>query len=288
MKYFRALGAFLCLATLGSAAFDPVAFNAAVELYTQRKPLEAQQAFEALATANPANANIQFYLGRLALQRDDHEKAITYLEKAVELSPNDSRFHHRLGDAYGRAAQKASFAFRLGPGKKCQVHYEQAVALDSKNLDARQSLMQFYLQAPGFAGGSNEKALGQAQAIKQLDVARGRIAVAGVYAADKKFDLAFAEFEEALTAAPDDYAALYQFGRLAALSGERLDRGLTVLRQCLTQTTPESQPSHATVHWRIGNILEKKGDQAGARASYETALKVDPKFPQAIESLKKL
>ena len=43
MKYFRALGAFLCLATLGSAAFDPVAFNAAVELYTQRKPLEAQQ-----------------------------------------------------------------------------------------------------------------------------------------------------------------------------------------------------------------------------------------------------
>ena len=26
------------------------------------------------------------------------------------------------------------------------------------------------------------------------------------------------------------------------------------------------------VHWRIGNILEKKGDKAGARAAYETLL----------------
>src|SRR5258708_10069878 len=128
-------------------------------------------------------------------------------------------------------------------------------------------------QAPGFAGGSVEKALEQAREVKKVDVNRGRIAVATVYATDKKFDLAFAEFEEALKANPADYAALYQTGKLAAIYSERLDRGLADLRQCLAMTPPEGQPSLAAVHWRIGNILEKQGDKAGARSAYEASLK---------------
>ncbi len=278
---------FLCLATLGSA-LDQAAYTAAVELYSQRKPLEAQKAFETLAATEPRNADIQFYLGRLALQRDDHEKAVAYLEKAVALSSNDARYHHRLGDAYGLSAQKAGIFSKMGLASKCKAEYEKAVELDPRNIEARLSLMSFYQQAPGFAGGSVEKALEQAREVKKLDVNRGRIAVATVYATDKKFDLAFAEFEEALKANPADYAALYQTGRLAAITGDRSDRGLEVLHQCLALTPPENQPGHAAVHWRIGNILEKQGDKASARAAYEASLKTDPKFPQAIEALKKL
>ena len=287
MKFFRATMAFLSLATAG-LALDQPAYDAAVQLYTQHKPLEAQQAFEALAATEPNNADIQFYLGRLALQRDDHEKAVGYLEKAVALAPGDSRMHLRLGDAYGRSAQKASFFSQLGLAKKCQTEYEKSVELDPRNLDARFSLMGFYQQAPGFAGGGMDKALEQAQAIKQQDANRGRLAIAGLYVADKKYDLAFAEFDTALKLNPDDYAALFQSGRLSAISGQRLDQGVVALRKCLEQVAPEGQPPHAAAHWRIGNILEKKGDKPGARAAYEAALKVDPKFPQAIESLKKL
>lgn len=133
-----------------------------------------------------------------------------------------------------------------------------------------------------------DKALLQAQAIKQLDPARGRMAIAGVYVIEKKYAQAFAEFDEALKEKPGDYAALFQAGRLAAISGERLASGLEALRQCLAQTPPGNQPGHAAAHWRIGNILEKQNDRLGARAAYEAALKLDPKFPQAIESLKKL
>ena len=288
LHLIRTLGASLCLATLGSAALDSSAYRASVDLYNQRQPLEAQKAFEILAAASPSDADVQFYLGRLALQRDDAEKAIAYLEKAVALAPGISRHHQRLGDAYGRSAQKASLFSQMGLAKKCRLAYEKAVELDSRNLDARQSLLGFYLQAPGIAGGSNEKALEQAQAIKLADPARGRFALASVYAADKKYALAFAEFEEVLKADPANYSALFQTGRLAALSGERLDPGLSALRQCLAQTPPENQPGHAAVHWRFGNILEKKGDKPGAKSAYEAALKVDPKFPQAIEALKKL
>ena len=132
------------------------------------------------------------------------------------------------------------------------------------------------------------KAHAQAQEIKQLDAGRGRQAIAGLYLAEKKYPEAFAEFDAVLKEKPDDYAALYQVGRLAAVSGQQLDRGLATLRQCLSATPPENQPGHAAVHWRLGNILEKQNDKAAARAAYEAALKVDPKFPQAIEALKKL
>ncbi|MDB6114924.1 MAG: Tetratricopeptide repeat-containing protein [Lacunisphaera sp.] len=288
MRHFRLPLAFAALLAVARAAFDPAAFNAAVELYNRRQVAEAQAAFEALARVNPDNANIQFYLGRLALQRNDHEQAVPYLKKAVALVPNDARFHQRLGDAYGLAAQKAGMFSSIGFASKCKAEYEKAVELDPKNIDARLGLVSFYQQAPGFAGGSMEKAHAQAEEIKKLDASRGRAAIAGLYAAEKKNDLAFAEFEDALKDNPEDYSALYQFGRLAAITGERMDRGLEALRKCLTLTPPEGQHGQAAAHWRIGLILEKKGDQAGARAAYEAALRSDPKFSQAAESLKKL
>jgi tetratricopeptide (TPR) repeat protein len=288
MQRFCAFLAFSTLAQLAFAAVDPAAFSAAVDLFSQRKPLEAQKAFETLAAADAGNADVQFYLGRIALQRDDHEKAVAYLEKAVALAPGDARYHHRLGDAYGLSAQKAGMFSKMSLAGKCRAAYEKAVELDPRNIAARLSLLGFYQQAPGIVGGGLDKALAQAQEIKRLDPARGRMAIAGVYVLEKKYAEAFAEFDEALKEQPGDYAALFQTGRLAAITGERLAGGLEALRQCLIQTPPENQPGHAAAHWRIGNILEKQNDRAGARAAYEAALKVDPKFPQAIESLKKL
>jgi tetratricopeptide (TPR) repeat protein len=288
MKRSCAALAFLGLLTLGSAAPDSAAFRAAVELYQHGKPLEAQKAFEALVATNPQDADIQFYLGRLALQRDDHEKAVTHLEKAVALKPNDSNFHWRLGDAYGSSAMKASLFSQMGFAKKSKTAYEKAVELDPKSVGARFSLMGFYQQAPGIVGGGLDKAHLQAEEIKKLDPMRGRQAVAGLYIVEKKYDLAFAEFDAVLKEKPGDYAALFQTGRLAAISGQQLERGLASLRQCLAQTAPEGQPSHASAHWRIGNILEKQNDKAGARAAYEAALKLDPKHAPAAESLKKL
>jgi len=288
MRNTCTLTCFLLLTSFALAAVDPVAFKAAVEFYSQHKPAEAQQAFEALAASNPDNADVQFYLGRLALQRNDHEKAVVYLEQAVALSPNDARMQLKLGDAYGISAQKAGLFSQMGLARKCKAAYERAVELDPSNIEARFSLMGYYQQAPAIVGGGTDKAMVQALEIKKLDPARGRMAIAGVYVADKKFDEAFAEFDSALKDKPDDYAALFQTGRLAALSGQRLDRGLEALRRCLTMTPPEGQPPLAAAHWRIGNILEKKGDLPGARAAYEASLQADPKFTYAIESLKKL
>ena len=271
------------------ADVDPARFAAAKELFDAKKLPEAQQAFEKLAAAEPKDAEVNFYLGELAFRRDDAEKAVSYFEKAAAAGPKVSRYQRRLGDAYGRTAQKAGALSKFGWAKKCLAAYQRAVELDPSDVDAHNSLFDYYRMAPGIAGGSSEKALAEAAAIKRLDPARGRIAFATHYVAEKKYDQAIAEFDEVLKKNPDDYVALYQVGRLAALTGQFVDRGIASLRRCLELPVPTpTTPGHAAAHWRLGNLLEKKSNPAGARAAYTASLELDPNFTAAAESLRKL
>ena len=48
-----------------------------------------------------------------------------------------------------------------------------AIELDADNLDARSDLIQYYVQAPGFLGGSSTKALEQAEEIRKRNALRG-------------------------------------------------------------------------------------------------------------------
>ena len=294
MKNFRPrLAAIALLATgaFAGAAIAPAELDAARALYHERgKAAEARTAFEKLAAADPQNPDVNFFLGHLANHRDEPEKAVKYFETALAAEPNAGRHHHGLGDAYGRSAQKAGLFSKLGLAKKCLAAYERAVALEPGSADFRQSLFEFYRQAPAMFGGGFDKAAAQAAAIKRIDPARGRSVFATLYVGEKKFAEAFAEFDEPLKANPDDFAALYQIGRLAATTGQFVDRGVTSLRRCLelpAPTTPNT-PGHAAAQWRLGQLLEKKKDPASARAAYEAAVKLDPAFTPAAEALKKL
>ena len=281
----------LLLATaFAHAAVSPDRSEDIRHLLREHNVAAAEIAAKALVAASPAEAEAYALLGAVQVAKGDADAAVRAWAKAVELAPASSDYQQQLGDTYGFAAQKAGMLGMIGLAKKCRRAYEQAVALDPRNLGARQSLLDFYQMAPGLMGGGMDKAYEQAAAISGLDPARGRRAYAMLHATDRKYDVAFAEFEEVLKAAPDDYAALYQVGKLAALSGQFLDRGLTSLRHCLELRVPDvaDTPGHAAAHWRMGNILEKKNDLAGARAAYEAALKLDATFPQAADALKNL
>lgn len=286
---FRRLSLLLACAT-SLAAVDPAALDSARALFHERgQSAEAQKAFEALAATDPKNADVNFFLGQLANRRDDPAKAVKYFEAAVAAAPADARHHHGLADAYGRSAQKAGMLSKFGLAKKCVAAYERAVELEPANLDFRQSLFEFYRQAPAIAGGGVDKAVAQAEAIKKIDAHRGRFAFATLYVGEKKYAEALAQLDEVLQVSPDDYAALYQVGRLAAVTGEYLDRGLAALRRCLALPVPTpNTPGHAAAHWRIGTILEKRKDLPGARTAYEAAVTLDPKFTPAADALKKL
>jgi tetratricopeptide (TPR) repeat protein len=260
--------------------------TAFASLYAGDKKFDA-----AVAEFGDDHAAGNFFVSQFALRRDDTERAVEFGEKTVTLAPGNAAYQAGLGDAYGRSAQKAGvMSFRTpGLAKKCLAAYQRAAALAPDNVDYHQKLFEFYREAPGFLGGGADKALAEAATIKRLDPMRGRIAFVNFYAADKKYDRALAELDDALRTTPDDYVALYHVGRLAAMSGQFLDRGAAALRRCLefTPSAPNS-PSHAAAQWRLGNILEKKNELAAARSAYEAALKLDPNFKAAADALKKL
>lgn len=282
-----ALGALLWSASLALAAEAPLSDEIKTQI-AGRHWAAAQPLLEQAIAADPAHAEAHYLLGLALINQNKGDTAVAPLEKATTLAPTNSEYQRALGDAYGVSAQKAGLFSKLGLARKCKAAYDKAVELDPKNLEARASVMAFCIQAPGIVGGGIDKAYAQAEEIKKLDPAQGRAAFATIYLAEKKYPEALAMLEEVVVDRPDDYEALYQIGRLAAITGERLDRGLATLRQCLAQTPPKGQPPHAAAHWRIGNILEKKGDKAGAKSAYEASLASDPKFKEAIESLKKL
>ena len=87
---------------------------------------------------------------------------------------------------------------------------------------------------------------------------------------------------------PDNYPALYQFGRAVSLSSEHIDRGMEALKKCLTLEPSPGAPGHDAAQCRLGNLWEKKGDKNAARAAYRESLALNPNFKEASESLKKL
>lgn len=278
----------LLAAAVAPAAVSPEKIEDIRRLLREHRLAEAEAASNALVAANRAEAPAYAVLGSVDIAKGDADAAVAAAEKAAELAPANSDYQRQLGDTYGFAAQKAGLFSKMGWARKCRIAYERAIELDPANLDARSSLMMFCQQAPAMAGGGLEKAYAQAAAIRKLDAGRGHVAYATLAAGEKKFAEAFAELEEALKTAPDSYPALFQFGRLTALSGERVDRGMEALRKCLTLPPPPGSPGHEAAHWRLGNLWEKKGDKQAARAAYQAALAINPDFPQAIDSLKKL
>ena len=157
---------------------------------------EAARVFAATVTDPVDGAEANFWLGEIALQRNEAEKAVTSFERCVGLAPDVSLYHHRLGDAYGRAAQKAFVFSALGLARKCLAAYQRAVALDPANLDARYSLFLFYLNAPRIIGLGADKAAAEAEAIFAMNPDRGRLARAALHVTQKKFDTARTELAQ--------------------------------------------------------------------------------------------
>lgn len=286
--------AFLALIPLGfalTAAAEPSAdFAAARALFDARQNAEAETAYAALAKQHPANPEPLRCLGHLALRRDDADAAVTWFEQAVALAPDDAETHRSLGDSFGRKAQKAGMLSKFGLAKKCLAAYERAGALDPSSVRIRESLFNYYVNAPAIAGGGKDKARAEAEVLQRLDPARGALAFAALHQAEKKFLEAIDAYDVYLKSNPDDAYVNYLVGKLCDTNGIAPERGLAALRHCLElpELAPPGAPKHQHAHWRIGNLLKAQGDLAGARAAYETSLKLDPKFEHAANALKEL
>jgi len=283
MVVHRLLAIFILLPA--QAASD---LASAVEHFHARRFVEAQSLFAELATGNPKDADVAYYLGALALRRSEPAEAVRQLERSVALNPHSARSFNALGDAYGLSAQKAGVFSKLGLAKQCLASYERAVKLEPGVVAYRLSLLAYYAQAPAIAGGGREKALATAKEVQRLDPLRGGLSLINLYVSTKDWADAFTVADELAQTHPENWDVLYQRGRLASLSGLRIDEGVAALRSCLKTPPASGAVGEAHVHFRLGNLHEKQGDVSAARAAYRKSVQVDANHRLAQEALARL
>jgi tetratricopeptide (TPR) repeat protein len=291
----------------------------AVRLFDAHRVAEARPLFEAAVAEDPSDARAAYYLGRVLLSADEVEKAVESLEKAVALDGNRVDYHLWLGRAFGAKAMRASVFQQPSLAGKVRREFEKASALDPANLEARFGLIEFYLRAPGVMGGSLAKAQEQAAEIRKRDALQGHRAVGRVaeyerwhdaareeysaalrdfpeksepyywmgayYERQKDFTRAFETYEKLLEKKPDEAGACYAIGKTAAVSGEKLDRGVECLKRYLSRTPGADEPSLAWAHYRLGSVYEKKRATELAKAEYTAALALDPTLKDARKAL---
>lgn len=306
----------LCLFPLIS--FAQTSLEKAKSFYETKKYTEAEKVLISIPEKNTDYAAARYYLGRVAFDKKEYDAASDYFEEATKVNSKESEYYQWLGDTYGSIAQNAN-VFKQGLlAPKMKNAWEKAIALDAKNINARNSLIQFYLQAPGFMGGSIDKARETAKQIITIKPAEGHrqmgnvlayekknteaekeylemvkadptyvAGLANFYVKQKKYNEAFNLFEEALKKNPDDFVSIYQIGRTAAISGQKLERGEDCLKKYLAYQPKPNEPSHGGANMRLGQIKEKKGSKSEAKKYFETALKLDSSLKEAKEGLER-
>jgi tetratricopeptide (TPR) repeat protein len=260
--------------------------------------------------------------GKQAMAKNEWDKAVDLFEQAVKAKPNSAQYHLWLGEAYGSQAKDASFFRQPGLAGKTRDEFERAVQLDPNLLDARSALISYYLMAPGFMGGSEDKAIEQAQEIRKRDSLEGHRAFARVYSKQKKQDLmrkeyldavreqpgsakahlyfglllmseksykqALEEFETSLRLDVAYMPAYFRIGQVAVLAENNYPHGEEMLKKYLTYTPNEDEPGlHRAWYW-LGQIYEKTGRKAEAKQSYATSLKLAPGAKDVTEALKRV
>lgn len=249
---------------------------------------EALQVLAPLLKQNAADARLRVLRGRAQLALHQDAAAVDSFRQAVEVASQNGRYHYWLGQALAKRIPQANVISRASLAGDLRSAYLRAVELAPDFIPAREALLDFYVEAPSFFGGSLAKAHEQAAAIGKLNAARGARAQAVIAAGEgrspaaiKYYKMAIHQdssdaglrvdlgewylkqghpheactlFQQALMLSPDWIEALEQLGRAATRSGRRddLQSGAHALRH-LIALSPEGV-SMAEVHRHLATI----------------------------------
>mgnify|MGYP003525430142 FL=1 len=290
-----------------------------VQAMVESKASGALSAAEALTRETPNDANAWVMLTRARMQARQSEKAVVSAEKAAALGPKNAQAFYWLGNAYGNRIGQVGMLSKMTMAPKLRDAFEQAVKLDPALIDARSSLVEFYLQAPGAIGGGIDKARAQATAIAKYDRAQGlrsqariamheknwpqalkhlevahvlkpgdariRIQLILLYQESKRWADANAAIKRWMGEEPNSNTAQYQMGRLAALSGLYLVEGEAALRKYLAMPRGKDDQEPKNARYRLGQVLIHADRKDEAKVELQAALKLDPKFKDARDAL---
>lgn len=294
---------------------------ASEDLLRAGKSNDARRVLDAAIQQNPNDAQAYNLLCRLYFQLEQWDNALRMAEKSVVLSPENSNYHLWLGRAAGRKAETANPFAAWGLARRVHSEFERSVELDGNNLPARSDLAEYYMEAPGFLGGDKKKAREQADLVAKQDPALATYIYArlaekqGSAQAEQEYktaikksgnlsrywiELAFyyrragrvADMEAAITqagqGARQGSAPEYDGAYLLLRTSRNPNVAIQMLRRSVSDNASSEDAPAFRVHYMLGELLEKQGDNKAAAAEFRSALEMASEFHPARDALNRI
>jgi len=234
----------------------------------------ARAILEPQVKAHPQDPRACYLLAQVKMAFKDFDGALPLAQHAVDLDGKNSNYHLKLGQVYGEMAARASFFSAGALAVKFRKEVEVAIQLDSQNLDALDSMMQFKFQAPGLMGGSKEEARALADKMTLLNPSEGYLAHAKLAELEKNPAQMEAYFLQAVKANPKNYSALAAVAKFYSQAPHAKYEEATRHAQSALQLDPKQ----IGAHWLLARVFalqERWGDLEQTLATAEKTVPDD-------------
>jgi tetratricopeptide (TPR) repeat protein len=268
-------------------------FNALGNYYVDHKEYDcAALAFKSSLKLEPNSAQTHYSLGLSLLAKGTMERAITELEKSLNLEPKSISTIDLLARAY-MAAQRYTAAIALlkdaPPNESLQMDLVMAYSNSGDNASALQ-LLQLMQQSrpnssvPHFGKGSiytqqrqYENAAKEFQEALRLNPKddTSRSSYIRVLMMEGKPDAALPYAQEFQRDHPHDFDACYLLGAVERALGKYAEA------KPLLEQAVKIKPEHYLARYNLGITYAKTNEPTLARIQLEKAVQLDPSSPEA-------
>lgn len=148
--------------------------------------------------SNPNNLEILERVGDEFANKGDFEAAFIYYNKLVKLKPQIANYHYKSGGALGMIAKNSSKFKAITLINDIRDAFETALKLDPNHIDSHYALIEYNLQLPAIAGGSETKAKEYANALYKISRIDGYLAHGHIAEYYKRYTLAEKYYKSAV------------------------------------------------------------------------------------------
>ena len=275
-------------------------FNLAAAFSEQKRDKEAIPLYHRALEINPNLAEPNINLGEALERQDKIGEAAEHYRAALQIDPDLPEAHNNMGAILakqGRGEEAISFyqnALKLRPHyasahfglanelvEKGEIeegidHYYQALKYKPEYAEAHNNLAIIFLNS-----GETEKAIKHYIAALQIDPglveAYSNLGIALMQ--QGKIEAAISQFRKAIQLNPGFIKAQNNLQRALAIQNE-LETEISRMQELL-----RDNPENFELHFQLGNLYFRKGEQKQAIKQYKKTLQLNPKFVPALNNL---
>jgi tetratricopeptide (TPR) repeat protein len=229
-------------------------------------PNELELRYLNILESNPDNPDMMHSLGVVAYQKEQYDKALEWIRKAIEKNRFEPQFHNTLGITLEA----------LGRFDEAIIAYQQAVSLKPDYAEAYHNMAIALLSRGKYASAVE---MSRQAIMLRPDYAQAYNTMAFSLEKQNLYDDAIENYKQALSL-DSDFIEAYNHLGVALNEKGRYTEAIESFKNAIKR-----DPGYAEVYNNMGIALKELEEFTEAIANFERALQLDPNFAEAYYNL---